>query len=425
MKEILKKALTEESDILCMESFSKEILFEDGDWIKEEESSFGAGLRIFEEGKIGIAWTKDKREILDLKNRAKGVLFKNPGYYIVPEEEEYEKIFSFDEENIKKEDDFFIEELNKYIKNALKVNYIKKVLYAGFDISKGNVILMNSTGMELEFKKTVFSFFISLLGEKNGEVESGGEGKSAVFLNDIDFEEVFEEAINDVYDRFGGKSLEVGKYEVVFSEKSFCSILSLISGWFLSSNLEKNLTPLKGKEGKLIGVEFLNIINDGIMDRGIASSPFDAEGVKKRKMYIVQNGRFIDFLYDLRRAKLFGKNSTGSASRLFSTLPHPNCDNIYIEEGDASDKEIFEGEVFYIKDLMGLHLVDPVNLIFSFGATGVFYEKGRKKYSVRGVTVSGNLLELLSNIVAIGDKIKFYGKIGSPKIRVKEVWVAG
>ena len=38
MKEILKKALTEESDILCMESFSKEILFEDGDWIKEEES---------------------------------------------------------------------------------------------------------------------------------------------------------------------------------------------------------------------------------------------------------------------------------------------------------------------------------------------------------------------------------------------------
>jgi len=74
---------------------------------------------------------------------------------------------------------------------------------------------------------------------------------------------------------------------------------------------------------------------------------------------------------------------------------------------------------------MGVHTADPVSGDFSLGAAGFLIEGGRRGRAVRGVTIAGNLKELLKNIAATGNDLRFFGSYGSPSILVSHMAVGG
>ena len=78
-----------------------------------------------------------------------------------------------------------------------------------------------------------------------------------------------------------------------------------------------------------------------------------------------------------------------------------------------------------IRDLMGLHMANPVTGEFSLGASGLLVENGRIRGSFRGVTVSGNLKELYSNLEGIGRDFRFETTLGAPSLFVKDVIISG
>jgi len=72
-----------------------------------------------------------------------------------------------------------------------------------------------------------------------------------------------------------------------------------------------------------------------------------------------------------------------------------------------------------------LHTVDPISGDFSLGASGIIYEGGKKKKSVRGVVIGGNIKELWSSVVEVGADLKFYGNVGSPSLYIENITVGG
>jgi PmbA protein len=76
-------------------------------------------------------------------------------------------------------------------------------------------------------------------------------------------------------------------------------------------------------------------------------------------------------------------------------------------------------------ELMGLHTLNPVSGDFSLGAKGVRIENGREGGAVSGVTIAGNLLDMLKKIAAVGSDIEFFGATGAPTLLVEDITVAG
>ena len=62
---------------------------------------------------------------------------------------------------------------------------------------------------------------------------------------------------------------------------------------------------------------------------------------------------------------------------------------------------------------------------YSLGIMGERIENGKRTHGVRGVTIAGNLLDLLTNVETVGSDLIFSGSLGSPTLWVRGVSVGG
>src|ERR671936_400867 len=79
-----------------------------------------------------------------------------------------------------------------------------------------------------------------------------------------------------------------------------------------------------------------------------------------------------------------------------------------------------------ITSLLNLHTIDPVSGEFSLGATARYLERGVGIHPVQGITIAGNLTQLLGAIVAVGTDLVFGpGGLGSPTLVISELSIGG
>ena len=79
-----------------------------------------------------------------------------------------------------------------------------------------------------------------------------------------------------------------------------------------------------------------------------------------------------------------------------------------------------------VTSLLNLHTIDPVSGEFSLGATGTFLEKGAPVHPVQGITIAGNLTDLLSSVVSVGTDLVFGPSgLGSPTLLISELSIGG
>src|SRR5205085_11663938 len=120
--------------------------------------------------------------------------------------------------------------------------------------------------------------------------------------------------------------------------------------------------------------------------------------------------------------------STGNAGRAsYKGLPEPEASNFYLEAGAQSPEQLISGvrSGIYVRSVMGLHTVDTISGDYSLGLMGERIENGARTHAVRGVTMAGNLVDLLKNVEAVGSDLIFSGSVGSPTLCIRDVSVAG
>lgn len=298
----------------------------------------------------------------------------------------------------------------------------------GYSTSKYGII--NSKGLNLKNKANLLSAYVCPI-IKDGENMHDGMGYTvATSLDEVDPKKIAEEGIKEALSKVGGKSIPSGVYKVVINNEAMVSMLGTYAGIFSSDAAQKGLSLLKGKEGEEIASSIVTLVDDPHLYKGLASVPFDDEGVATSKTELIKNGVLKTLLYNLKTAHKGNKTTTGNGFKSSYASPvGVSPTNFYIEAGDKTFDELLEevGEGLIITDFAGLHSgANAVTGDFSLAAKGFYIKDGKKTFPVEQITVAGNFFNLLKDITTIGSDLKFpMSSVGSPSVIVNELSIAG
>ena len=130
--------------------------------------------------------------------------------------------------------------------------------------------------------------------------------------------------------------------------------------------------------------------------------------------------------YTAHRMAVKGAANAGRGGG-FRSVPEVTATNLFLEPGQRSQEDLLEraGDGLFVTSAMGVHMADPISGDFSLGVSGLEIEGGRPGRPVRGVTIAGNLKELLTNIEDVGGDLRFFSSTGAPSVRIAEMMVSG
>jgi TldD protein len=201
---------------------------------------------------------------------------------------------------------------------------------------------------------------------------------------------------------------------------------------------------LAGKRGEMIASELVTIVDEGVVEGGYYL-PFDDEGVEKGRTMIVDRGRLTGYLTDRQAAHKMEAETTGNGrAEDFESMPLVRQSNYYMLEGDMTMEELIEdmdyGLLIQGKGTRGGQ-VDPGQGTFTFGVgPSKIIEKGKLGELVRGVVISGSILETLKTVDGVGDKTEIRTSVfggcgkggqqvtvgmGGPHVRIGKMTIGG
>ena len=392
----------------------------------------GIGIRVFKDKSMGFAYTTDLdqssvKECVRVAMQICQLTPKDEGFALGSCQNFGDLQTHYDEDGINTplEDKIaLVIDLEKRAK-ALdsRVKGVRKVSIKELDLE---VFCFNSCGLSYNYKGTWYTSMMAVLAEEGVDQSISYDFVGARSLQELPLQSMVEEAVFKATATLKPSPFETKKMSAVLYKDASAMILEAFSPIFLGDSLVKDRTFLKGKEGSEVFSKKLTIIDDGTLKGGFMSLPVDAEGHTTQRKPIVEGGVFKGFLHSTYTAIKSGEAPTGNSIRdSFRSLPVSGITNLYIQPGKTSLEDMLQGEVFLITDLMGLHTVDPISGDFSLGASGIIYEGGKKKKSVRGVVIGGNIKELWSSVVEVGADLKFYGYVGSPSLYIENITVGG
>lgn len=399
-------------------------------------NTFGLSFRGKINGKMGYSYTEilDEDAINMLVEKAKDgalVIESEDEQFIYEGDKEYSTVKTYFKEldNI---------EADKLIKLALDMEkeakkYCDKVVNtAGCSVSYGssNYGIYNTKGLELTNKTNILSAYVAPIVEDKEKKYDGCGYKIGNSINDIDPKKIAKDGVEEALSRIGGRSIESGKYRTVLYNEAMVSLIGAFIGIFNGYSAQKGLSLLKGKEGEVIASDILTIVDDPLLEYGLASTPFDDEGVATYKKEIVSKGVLNTLLHNLKTANKAGIKTTGNGFKgSYASTIGISPTNFYIEKGDKNFEELLSivGEGIIVTEFAGLHSgANSITGDFSLAAKGFYIKDGKKTFPIEQITVAGNYFNLLKEIEYIGNDLKFpMSSIGSPSIVVKELSVAG
>lgn len=304
---------------------------------------------------------------------------------------------------------------------------LASVLRLGYGEFRGSVTLANTKGLFVEEKSSSASISISALSRQDSEFQMGSSYQFSPHWAGLDFDRVARQAAERSVVLLGSKKLPSSRRSVLFDPWVAGELLELVAGLLAADQVQLGKSLLAGKLGKKIGSPLVNFKDDPRLEAGLGSSLFDDEGCPTRAKTMIESGVVSDYFYDTASANREGRPSNASAARdSFRGLPHPSASNFFLEAGPLSREEIISGtkDGILVLDIMGMHTADPISGEFSVGVSGVAIQNGRLTHGVSGAMISGNLLELLGRIDAVGNDLTFYGCLGAPTFRVSHMTVA-
>lgn len=297
---------------------------------------------------------------------------------------------------------------------------------------KTKMVLMNSHGLSLENEVSVGGALVQAVIAKDGESQYGGDIVAGFEAAELD--KLPAEAIKEALLKVGAKEIPTGKYDIIIDGKQMRALLSTFSPVFSGRNAYLGLSLLKGKEGEKIGAECLTLVDDPFYAESPMQTAFDGEGVATYRKKVIENGILNTLLYDLASADKVGKESTGNGLRSsYASSVSISPYHFYIEGGESDDEELFKklGNGIYITEFKGLHAgANSVTGDFSIESFGFEIKDGVIGDAVKSFTVAGNFFDLILNIEAFSNNVKFgfpsgYTVYGAPNTLIRGASVAG
>ena len=175
---------------------------------------------------------------------------------------------------------------------------------------------------------------------------------------------------------------------------------------FLLDSLEQKIFP-----------DWVKVTEDPHIPRGLASAPFDNEGVATNPKAIIDQGVIQTYLLDSYSACKLGLRTTGNAG---------GVRNLAVTTGDLSLEQMLGemGTGLLVTELMGQG-VNAVTGDYSRGAAGFWVENGEIQYPVEEITIAGNLKDMFHDLVAVGCDTDIPGSVHTGSWWISRMTIAG
>lgn len=321
----------------------------------------------------------------------------------------------------------------------------------GIDLSFGSVratltdaTLTNSEGIQRHYRHTDVDVEVAVKSSDGPEGPPPGEywvnRRTRVLSTD---------GVRDEVDRWAERARDVrrakptptGMTAVVLPPSVLADVLPSILGYRLSGTAQlRKMTP---EAGTTIGSPLVTITDDGLLDYGLGSAPYDDEGTPQARRTLIDRGVVSTPMYDVLHASAFGQTSTGNGRRdspvfqpwfHFDRAPTSFATNLVVRPGTGgSEAELLEtvGDGVYV-DQLGYAFPDPISGAFG-GELRIGYRirGGKLAEPLRGGTIGGVVLgpvgepSLLAGVRGLSARNERAGYLDAPAIWTDGLSVAG
>ncbi|MHA1212061.1 MAG: TldD/PmbA family protein [Candidatus Heimdallarchaeota archaeon] len=390
-------------------------------------SEAGIGIRILKEGAFGFAYgpKEDYKQVFEMVVASQKVskkLSKSPvalaevkpikDKVIISQKKPCQDV-SF-EEKMK-----LVLETDKLLKD--KEEKIKSTQVYYFDILRRQT-LATSEGT-LIYEERPYTFLYMRPTARKGTDTNQGMGRAGQvggfeLFDEVDLAQRAEETKQSTIAGLEAKPIKPGRYPVVLDGSLNFLFAHEAAGHSTEADFLRTAGVLKGKLGKKIANNFVNLIDDGSLEyvegynvRTFGFMKYDDEGVPVERTEIIKDGKLETYLTDRTTAAHFNLKTTGNCrAEYYSSPPIVRMRNTFLEA--SKGKDLSEDEVLALID-NGLLLkrggggqVDPIRGTFNFGVSEVYeITKGEIGELKRATTIAGNTLETLSKLMGISNKM--------------------
>jgi PmbA protein len=296
---------------------------------------------------------------------------------------------------------------------------IKQSDGASYDSHYGVKVYGNSHGLLAGYASSRHSISCSVIGQgQNGDMERDYSYTLARHRDDLwTPESVGEKAAKKTIERLDARKIKTGQYPVLFANDVATGLIGHLVMGISGGNLYRKSSFLLDKLGEQILPDWFSVQEKPHVLRGLASSPFDNEGVATRDMDIITDGKLATYLLTSSAARKMNMTPTGHAGGIH---------NWYVkstgQDFDAMLKQLGTG--LLVTEVMG----QGVNIVtgdYSRGAAGFWVENGEIQFPVSEITVAGNLAQMFQHIVAVGNDVETRSQIQTGSILLESMKVAG
>ena len=230
-------------------------------------------------------------------------------------------------------------------------------------------------------------------------------------------ERIADEAVERTVSRLGARKIGTATLPVLFNPDAASGLFGHLVSAIGGGNLYRKSSFLLDSLGQQIFPEWLTIEEQALLPRGLASTPFDAEGVRTLDRSIIAAGCLQTYLLTTYSGRKLGKPSTGHAGGIHNWQVNG--------QGQSQQKLLRQmGTGLLITELMGQG-VNVVTGDYSRGAAGFWVENGEIAYPVEEITIAGNLKEMFRNLVAVGDDWDTRSSLRTGSILLEQMKIAG
>jgi predicted Zn-dependent protease len=269
-----------------------------------------------------------------------------------------------------------------------------------YQVQDSELAVVSSAGVTAYHQYTVAAMKAVVMGDDS----SGYALMSSANVADIDPDAVGEQAVRTAVETRHPTEIEPGSYEVVLSPFAVEELMGMLAYLALSArSVEQHTCFLEGHEGEQLASPTVSLFDDGLDPAGMPI-PFDFEGMPKRRVDFLTEGKGGNVVYDSYYAAKTGRATTGHSLQQPNDIgPYPL--NIFMGAGDSSESDMVshvERGIYVTRFWYG-NPVEPLRAVVT-GTTrdGTYLiENGRKTYGVRNLRFTQGLVDMFAHTVEV------------------------
>jgi PmbA protein len=298
--------------------------------------------------------------------------------------------------------------------------------FGRFRVHIDKTFLRNSNSIDTDALKTYFFIEFSLKAQRNGKLS---EFWPFIFIKEkkhLNLRKRVDKWANLANNTLKAKLPKPAKNAtIIFSPAVLHDALNPVIECQTSGKAFHEKVSLIRMDDK-VASENITVIDDGLLEGGLATNRWDGEGTPHQRNEIIKKGYFKKMLFDQKYAILENTESTGNGKRAMDGSVFNGISNLEIIAGDMSLEEIISNlnEGYYIEQFSDLN---PSELTGTFGAeirNGYYIRDGKFESPIKLGNVSGNVLEMIKNCLYISKEREFFGNNLLPYMVFKNLTVS-